>query len=744
MDRSIVYWAAVALMAATAVGCGGSREQVATGTSLELDRVVLYRNGIGYFERAGQLEGDVLKIKCRKDQINDILKSLTVVDRSTGQAVSVSMPLDPQTWANAALATLAPGGGDLADVLDALRGTRVSVGSGTRIITGRILMVEYIEHEDENGQAESDNRLVLIENQNAYTVLLSEVDRLTFKDEEIAIQLNRSLDASAGEGMFQQVTVEVQLIGENAHDLTISYVVPAPIWKPTYRVVLPEDPNGEALLQAWAVVDNTTGEDWFDVDMSLTSGSPIAFKYDLHTPRVLERPDMTHTGTSRRARAAVGDTAIAPSWDKAPPAPSAKPAPNRMAKKKDKAGYGMGMRGAGRGGGGLAGLDNDYDGFADDEMAEPMEEMEEERAMDIGNIRNSTNVNVRSRQVSGQTLYEIENRVTVPDGTSTMVAILNETIEAEQTFLYRPGGSGPGFENNPYRVVRFKNSTPFVLEPGPISIYAGGNFVGEGIADIIAAGSSATIPFSVEPSITVTSDSGYSRSASRLLSINKGVMRVENFQRRVTTWKVRAKASDKPYRVFVRQSSAGSSYELQERPEGTEDLNGAYLIPIEIPAGETEVTLKITEQTPSRSSLAIWDYGATKVLENILLVENLDDAGRKQIEPIVKARKAIADIDVRINNLRKQKRELDQRADQTRANLNAIAKDNRAGDLRKRLTKRLDEFSKEGDALGREIVELTSKRLEKKIELEEMLDNFTFTAPKPPKKEEEKKSEDKG
>src|SRR5690606_13029733 len=108
----------------------------------ELSTVVLYRNGIGYFERHGKVNEDVLRLKVRKDQVNDLLKSLTVVDRN-GKAVSVSMPLDPTSWANAAMAPLAPGRGSLAQVLDSMRGTEVSVRThGGRVIRGRIVMVE--------------------------------------------------------------------------------------------------------------------------------------------------------------------------------------------------------------------------------------------------------------------------------------------------------------------------------------------------------------------------------------------------------------------------------------------------------------------------------------------------------------------------------------------------------------------------------------------------------------------------
>jgi hypothetical protein len=57
------------------------------------------------------------------------------------------MPLDPQSWANAALAALAPGQGSLAQVLDALRGTAVVLGTTQGKLRGRIVMVEEIVDE---------------------------------------------------------------------------------------------------------------------------------------------------------------------------------------------------------------------------------------------------------------------------------------------------------------------------------------------------------------------------------------------------------------------------------------------------------------------------------------------------------------------------------------------------------------------------------------------------------------------
>jgi hypothetical protein len=265
-----------------------------------------------------------------------------------------------------------------------------------------------------------------------------------------------------------------------------------------------------------------------------------------------------------------------------------------------------------------------------------------------------------------------------------------------------------------------------VLETGPISIYSGGSFVGEGIAKTISANASTTIPFSVEQEIVVTSSNKGSSGDARLVKMAAGVLTVETWQRYVTIWKVVAPVAKTKRKVLVRQSPYGSSYSLKTRPEGTEDVSGAWLFPVFVEAGKTEGELEVVQRTPRRRNISIWDGSATKVLASLVSVENMDAALLKRLEPIISKRKEIADIDREVANLKKQQRELDQRADQTRRNLEAIKKDPAGGRLRARLSKRLNEFTKEGDKLGRRVVELTSQRLERKIEIDELIDGLTF------------------
>ncbi len=738
----------------SSIGCAHQSRRIATTDigGLGLERVVLYRNGIGYFERRGDVSGDILHLKVRKDQVNDLLKSLTVVDRKTGKAVSVSMPLDANTWSSAALASLEPGRGNLAQILDALRGTEVSLRTDRRKITGRVVMVEAVVNEPTPEPAKRgvnfpmpvtrDHKVTLLTGQTMQVIRLSRVKSVTLRDGDLAMHLHRRLDASAGEGMFQQVSVDVRLAGARDHDLVVSYVVAAPMWKPTYRVVLPDEGKGQALLQAWAVVDNLSGEDWDEVGMSLTSGAPIAFRYDLHTPRQVGRADLTERGVARQARVALGETTYVDDAEggeedseeervafeqeakveerrraveeraklkanrkrEFTSAAEVSPSPSR-----DRGGSGAGASAGPVG-----------QSWADDQPEAPM--------LDLDSLRASTQASARAKQVSGLTQFDIADKVTVPDGTSTMVALVNEMVEAEQTFLFRPGGAGPGFEANPYRVVRFRNTTPFVLEPGPISIYAGGSFVGEGLSEAVGSNTSATIPFAVEPEISVARATARSGDEMKLTRIVRGVLEVQSFNQTTTTWRVSGKRKG-GYTVLVRHPRAGNNYELRDRPPGAEDLVGAYLIPITVPPDKTEAELELVEQTPSRTSLTIWDDRAIRLIELALQVPSLDARARQQLEPILKLRRELGKIDTTINGLRAQERELDRRAQETRSNLEAIKKDPRATSLRAKLSKRLDEFTRDADKIGRQIVELNSQRLEKRIEIEDLIQNLDLRTP---------------
>jgi hypothetical protein len=743
--RSFLLGSVVLGTMLTGCATSGRSPGSATDSPLALQRVVLYRNGVGYFERSGTIEGRILRLRVRKDQVNDLLKSLVVVD-AKGRVLGVSLPLDPQSWHKAALAALMPGHGKLADVLDSLRGTEIDVVADGRRVIGRIVMVERMEPAGDEGDgipilprpgrepAEpfEDHKLTLLDGDTLHVVRLSQLENLILRDGDIAMQLHRHLDASAGEGMFQQVELEVRLDGDDHHDLAISYVAEAPLWKPTYRLVLDDKQAGKALLQAWAVVDNTSGESWQDVSLSLTSGAPLAFKYDLHTPRVSERPDLSNSSVHKQASVALGERTLAdeaspPSAGAAAPMPAAEPEYAKEEAAADADSYESddmleGMSGMGRGGGGKAAPRRARSSAATKPQMAPAPAAPPPPVVSYDAMQNNAAADARAARVSGLTRFDLPAKVTLPDGSATMVALIQKSVPGEQVFLYKPGGSGSGYELNPYRVVRFQNDTDFVLEPGPITIYSGGSFVGEGLAEAVGSREKAVIPFAVEPSIVVRQQVEHTGQKTEKVKLVRGVLEVEAFEQVKTTWTVQGEGRELQ-RVLVRHPRfGGGNYTLVDRPKDAEDLPDAYLVPVVLEQGKREATLVLVEQTPSRMSLSLWDGNAIALLDTVLAGNNLDAGERAKLEPIVKARRELGRVDTELASLEEQRMQVDQRAQETRSSLKSIEKDKRAGGLRGRLQARLEELVKEGDAIGRKTVELQSKRLELKIELEDLIE----------------------
>ena len=104
----------------------------------------------------------------------------------------------------------------------------------------------------------------------------------------------------------------------------MSYISEVPVWKSTYRIVFPDCEVGNAasgpetaILQGWAVVDNTVGTDWNNVQLSLVAGAPQSFIEPLSEPIYTQRPEVpvpeaanvaptTHEGAMDAAPPATG------------------------------------------------------------------------------------------------------------------------------------------------------------------------------------------------------------------------------------------------------------------------------------------------------------------------------------------------------------------------------------------------------------------------------------------------------
>jgi len=255
-------------------------------------RVVLYKNGVGYFEHLGQVrDNQEVSIPFTSGQLNDVLKSLTVLDlnggRISGVAYGSSSPVDRQLGE---LRLPAGERASLTDFLGALRGARLEVRSGTTVINGRLLSVERKTRIAGGTTLEVDYVSLLTENGDLRTTELSPAFSVRLLERGLSGKVDRYLDlASAGrEADVRRMVVSTE--GTGPRSLFVSYISEVPVWKATYRIVLGSKAGQGPLLQGWAIVDNTVGQDWENVQLSLVAGAPQSFIQNLSQPFYSRRP----------------------------------------------------------------------------------------------------------------------------------------------------------------------------------------------------------------------------------------------------------------------------------------------------------------------------------------------------------------------------------------------------------------------------------------------------------------------
>jgi hypothetical protein len=261
--------------------------------SLPVRRVVLYKNGVGYFEHLGRVRGSqTVHVDFTSAQLNDVLKSLTALDLSGGRITGVDYNSEAPLARRLSTLRLALGEKpSMADFLAALRGARMEVrGASGPAVAGKLLSVERKTRTGSNWTVETDEISLITDTGEVRSIDLNPATSVRIAEHDLQTEVGKYLGliASARDQDVRRMTLSTTGTGER--NLYVSYISEVPIWKTTYRIVLPTKAEKKPLLQGWAIVDNTVGEDWNDVELSLVAGAPHSFIQQLSEPFYGRRP----------------------------------------------------------------------------------------------------------------------------------------------------------------------------------------------------------------------------------------------------------------------------------------------------------------------------------------------------------------------------------------------------------------------------------------------------------------------
>jgi hypothetical protein len=279
------------LIHAQAPAPGAARQT--TGDRLPVRRVVLYKSGVGYFEHLGKVRGNQqVTIDFTSGQLDDVLKSLTTLDLNGGRVAGVSYNSDAALDRRLSALRLPLGEQTTrAQFLSALRGARLEVRSATTRVVGRLLSVERIDRRADGTVTAVDALALVSDTGDMTTIALDPGVTVRIAESDLNQEVGRYLSAVASVRDQDLRRLTITTTGTGERDLFVSYVSEVPVWKATYRLVLPSatEPR-KPLIQGWAIVDNTVGEDWENVELSLVAGAPQSFIQAISRPYYMQRP----------------------------------------------------------------------------------------------------------------------------------------------------------------------------------------------------------------------------------------------------------------------------------------------------------------------------------------------------------------------------------------------------------------------------------------------------------------------
>ena len=546
-------------------------------------RMVMFKHGVAYLERRGPADAS-FELTFQRDQMNDVLKSLAVW-KVEGDARVRSYGFDTPEEPDAALARrglLFRAGEALDGLIASLRGRTIEVDDGGKHKRGEVIGLQYRAGED------GERRVALLLRAGSGSVVVVNLLKVrsihlleTVSRERLDFIVERGQAATTGETRI----VRVELEGK-AEDLGVSYVIPAPAWRVSYRIARSGD---SAILMAMGIVHNPVDEDLQNVDLTLTTGQPVSFVIDLYHPKEVERPVVEE----------VARTSAPPTTHERATGAAA---PHAARRYKGRPG---GREGAPEM---LAGADRELAGEA---LTEALGEAQgAAQGMDRGELFD----------------YRVTTPVSIRRGGSAMVPLAAPRVKVEREILWRDG-----MGKNPDLVLAFTNDTGLVLEEGPAVIYDGGALAGESMLPYTPRGAPVKMTFAKDLAVRVNRRTTTAIVTAGVRVEENGVLEE---QRQEVTHSIEIESDhDEAEKLIVEMPKVTGRTLAEGSAKPFEETAGHYRFAIEVPPhGRAE--LAVREVSPMWRRVAVESLDAHDV-ERWFRDRHLDDATYRALSGVL-------------------------------------------------------------------------------------------------------------
>ena len=709
--------------------------------ALPIRRVALYKNGVGFFEHIGTVRGDsTVTIDFTTAQLNDVLQSLTAVDlgggRVTGAAYNSTTPLEQQLKSLQLALSADP---TTADFFAAIRGARVEVtGAGTPI-TGRILNIELrnatVDKKDDTAPAMQKPFLTVVSDAGTVrSVELGSNTNVRMLDADLHTNVNRYLETLAGN--HQDGLRHLSLADHGsaaARELRVSYISEVPVWKSTYRILFDNGGTAEsggktATVQGWAVVDNTVGSDWENVQLSLIAGAPQSFLQPLSQPYYNRRPQIglpqeaqltpqTHESGDAAVPASpqmqgVAGAGMASAMDAtgpimgglglaSSPVPAANPTLNLQSKNFSMHGAEFGRATNGRMVNGAPPAPISYEDSA------------------------SASITPQAKTAAFDDFFEykLTDPVTIRKNESALVPILQTKVGVDPVTLWSPN------QPTPLRALWITNTSQLTLDRGSFSILENGNFTGQGLLDPIHPGERRLLSYAADQAVRVSEDGTGSRhgQARRIeqITIAKGILTEKAGELIEHEYSIHNAAPETRTVLIEQQRRLGWELNGDSKPEETTPALYRFRVVVSTTATER---LHVGERHTLYTKYALLSSSEDQLIA-LLRQDGDPPSVLAALQPVFEAKRRVADLQMQLSVKAGEINTITSDQNRLRQNLSALKSSAEERALIKRYTSELNAQEDRIATLKMESEALEARRAAAGVDLASRLDALTLDQP---------------
>ena len=585
-------------------------------------KISIFSSGLAYYEHSGTLNGpSVIRLPFKTGMVNDALKSLVLNDPASANPFVSYQSEQTLIQTLRSLKIDLSDNPDTASIIGRLRGAEVEIKAPSPV-SGRIVGIEHQLRISPSGNEIYEPQLSLYTDRGLQLFPLEKIESLNFKDPQISDDLKRGLDLIVLSRNSDTRDLSVSLPGSGSRRVSLSYVIPAPVWKVSYRLDLsPRERKSGALLQGWAIVDNDSDADWKDVEISLVAGRPASFIQNLYPPYYLSRPVLP-LAIAGAAAAATHDSGYA-----APSAARARSAP--------------------------------MESLADMNMMKVEAERDNYQEYRFEGVSGGTVETAAGAAAGDQFEFTVKYPVSLDRRMSAMIPLAESIIDARKLLVFSPEGG-----RHPRLGAELSNTSGMKLPAGPITVYDG-SYAGDALIEFWNEDEKRLISYGEDLSVTGMS-AALSSQITVSVKISQGVMTISRTVKNVRSYTFKNKSAQKKTLIVEHPKTANT---VLESPVADEQTPSVYRFSITLDP-EKEAALEVCETRPVMETVRLLQV-RPETFVSYASNQQIPQNVRNALEQAIKLRTAVNTATTEVSRAESRRTFLLSEQDRIRKNIEA-------------------------------------------------------------------------